>query len=91
MVKNQESWYKSKRMNNEMLEIMAERVVNMDVVNKDLSKELIEETKPMFHKTVTQTLFLSERGRPDILPIMLAMCTRVKLLGHKDRRNCCIQ
>ena len=38
----------------------------------------------MFHRTVAKGLFLSKRARPDIQPVMLALCTRVKNPGQND-------
>ena len=45
-------------------------------VNEDAEK-LDEERKQHFHTMVARNLFLSKRARPDILPTVAFLCTRV--------------
>ena len=45
-------------------------------VNLD-SKPLNAKRAEAFHSTVAQLLFLAKRGRPDILPAVSFLCTRV--------------
>jgi Reverse transcriptase (RNA-dependent DNA polymerase) len=58
--------------------------------NENLFKEdekairLSKERSEMFHKIVAKGLFASKRGRPDILPAITYLCTKVKAPNEND-------
>ena len=56
----------------------------VDMFNKDESKPLNNNERETFHKTTAQGLFLGKRGRPDLQPIILVLCTQVKRSGRNN-------
>ena len=64
-----------------------EKVANpatMDMFDSDNDKCLNTEERELFHRTVARALFQCKRGRPDVQPIVLVLCTRVKKPTGKD-------
>lgn len=55
-----------------------------DMLSEDLSKKLNREKKEVFHRTVSKTLILCKRARPDAQPVTAALCTQVKSLELND-------
>ena len=51
------------------------------------SKLLSKERKEAFHSSVAQGLFLAKRGRPDVLPAIAFLCTRVTKPTEEDWRK----
>ncbi len=52
--------------------------------SKDQSKKLGMKEQEEFHRITVKALFLCKRARPDIQPIVLVLCTRVKNPGLRD-------
>ena len=48
------------------------------------AKKLSSEKAELFHKFVAKGLFASKRARPDILPAITYLCTRVKSPDEND-------
>ena len=48
------------------------------------SKRLDKKTGEVFHTFVAKALFLTKRGRPDIMPMVSFLCTRVKEPTKQD-------
>ena len=58
--------------------------VTANMFNKDNSKRLNQKEKEIFHRTTTKVLYAGKRVRPDLLPVISALCMRVKNLGRND-------
>ena len=57
---------------------------NSNLFKEDNSKKLDQEKRELFHRMVAKGLFLTKRARPDILPTISVLCTRVKAPGQVD-------
>ncbi len=48
------------------------------------ARELLEDERKAFHRTVAKLLYLSKRARPDILTVVSFLCTRVSVATEED-------
>jgi len=62
----------------------APNLATTDMFKEDNSKKLNTHEKELFHRFTAKALFLCKRARPDIQPIVAALCTRVKSPGKND-------
>ena len=53
------------------------------------SKALSKQRSEVFHTYVAKALFLAKRGRPDILPTVAFLCTRVTQSTEQDWHKLC--
>jgi hypothetical protein len=56
------------------------------IVNKELQL-LDENERKYFHSTTAKLLYLAKHTRPDILTLVIFLCTRVQYTSEQDREK----
>jgi hypothetical protein len=59
---------------------------NLLIVNED-AQRLNEEEQKYFHSTMANLLYLAKRARPDILTVVIFLCTQVQYTTVEDREK----